>query len=302
MSAKTWTIESILRVTREFFASKGIDSARLDAELLLMAVVGVERVQLYTQFDRPLSVEEEDRYRELVRRRGRLEPVAYILGYQEFYGRRFKVSPAVLIPRPETEHLIDAVLEWARRTPVRRVLDVGTGSGCISVTLAAEIPGVSVVATDVSRDALAVARMNAQDMGVGPMIEWLETDLYPDRAESFDVIVSNPPYVAEGDPELEVPVERFEPALALFGGQDGLDMLRRLLHGMPERLATPGLFAAELGAGQAGSVERLLGNDLDSGDSTTRFVEDLQGHRRVVLWERGAGRLQPRLARVNTGR
>lgn len=293
MSDAQWTIESILRVTRDFFSSKGIESARLDAELLLSYVLDLNRVQLYTHFDRPLDTEEQDRYRDLVRRRAALEPVAYILGEKEFYGRNFVVGPSVLVPRPETEHLIDAVLRWAAQRDVARIADIGTGSGCIAITLALELSEVSVVATDLSADALKVAKENARSHGVFDRIEWHCCDLFPEGARGFDVVASNPPYIAEGDAEVEVSVHVHEPHLALFSGADGLDLIRRLVAAAPGRLEEPGLLAFELGAMQADSVAALAPD--------FSFIDDLQGYRRIALWERTPQSLRRMAERVTTG-
>ena len=160
---EVWTIERILKATQDYFTGKGIASARLDSELLLVEVLKIKRIQLYTSYDRPLTDPERDAYRALVKRRGAHEPVAYILGTREFYGRPFAVNRDVLIPRPETEHLIDAVLKWvrARELASPRIVDVGTGSGAIAVTLARELASASVTACDVSAKALSVARQNA---------------------------------------------------------------------------------------------------------------------------------------------
>lgn len=276
MAPETWTIESILRVTKDFFAGRGIESARLDAEILLTSVLGVGRVALYTQYDRPLTEEELDAFRALVRRRGALEPVAYILGEREFYGRPFVVTPDVLVPRPETEHLVDAILEWGKGPAIETVLDVGTGSGCIGITLACELPTARVSATDTSTAALAVARRNAEALGVSDRTEWLAADIFPAEGR-FRVIASNPPYVPVGDPRVQERVRLHEPKSALYAGADGLDVIRRLIAEAPSRLESPGLLAFELGAGQADAVSALA--------REVRFVNDLQGIPRIALVE-----------------
>ncbi|MEO1172389.1 MAG: peptide chain release factor N(5)-glutamine methyltransferase [Myxococcota bacterium] len=274
MTDQRWTVDAILRVTKDFFAAKGIESARLDAELLLCHVTGLQRVQLYTHYDRPLSDAERDAYRELVRRRGTLEPVAYILGEREFYGRPFIVRPGVLVPRPETEHLVDSVLEWARGAEPVRIADVGTGTGCIAVTLACELPAAQVVATDVEETALALAIENAAANGVSDRTEWLRRDLLPDG--NYDAIVSNPPYIPEGDPRVAAGVHHHEPASALYSGPDGLDVIRRLVAQAPSQLRPHGLLAFEIGAGQVRAVSDML--------PEVRFVEDLQGISRIAVW------------------
>lgn len=273
-----WTLDSILRVTTDFFADKGIRSARLDAELLLCRVLGLSRVQLYTHYDRPISESERETYRELVRRRANLEPVAYILGEREFYGRRFAVGAGVLVPRPETEHLIDAVLDELRGAERPRILDVGTGSGAIAATLALELEA-AVVACDVDDLALRTARDNAQSLGAN--VEILKSDLFAAIGTAkFDAILSNPPYIPEGDARVETGVRRHEPVLALFSGSDGLNFIRRLVAESPSYLVADGLLAFELGAGQRAAVAELLEH---CGYRSIRFVADLQGHPRVVL-------------------
>lgn len=275
-----WTIERILKATQDYFAQKDIDSPRLDAELLLAEVLKVSRVYLYTHYDRPLAGPERDAYRALVKRRGGHEPVAYILGRREFYGRAFAVSRDVLVPRPETEHLVDAALAFAKERAEVTVLDVGTGSGIIAVTLALELPAARVTAVDLSAAALAVARQNAQTLGAS--VRLVEADLLSGFSESerFDLIVSNPPYVAQREAkELDADVRDFEPHLALFGGEDGLAVIRRLLEQAKAHLAPGGLLAFEIGAGQLATVRELCGA---AGYVDVQSHADLQGHPRVV--------------------
>lgn len=272
---ETWTVGAVLQWTATHFAERALDTPRLDAEVLLAHVLGKDRVYLYTHYDQPLTQTERSAYRDFIHRRAAHEPVAYITGHKEFFGRDFEVSSAVLIPRPETEHVVEAVQRWPHAP--RRILDVGTGSGCLAVTLACEFSHAQVVATDLSVAALQVARLNAAAHGVADRIAFHAGDLYePVAHEIFDVIVSNPPYV-EMDAELASDVRDYEPANALFAGVDGLDVIRRLIDGLPQQLARPGLFACEVGHDQAGAARRLL-----TGLGKTDVVCDLQGHERVI--------------------
>jgi release factor glutamine methyltransferase len=200
-SNKSWTVLELLRWTTAHFAAKGIESARLDAELLLASTLGCERLRLYLDFEKPVAAEERARFRALVRRRGEERvPVAYLTGVREFWSLPLSVTPDVLIPRPDTETLVAAVL--ARR-PEREaplaVLDIGTGSGAIALALAVERPRAMVTASDLSEAALAVARQNAEALGLSERVRLLTGDVFaPVEGERFDVIASNPPYVAEG--------------------------------------------------------------------------------------------------------
>ena len=283
---EVWTIGRILTWTTSHFAEKRIDAPRLDAELLLAAVLEKNRVYLYTHYDQPLTPAERDAYRAFVVRRAKHEPVAYILGEREFYGRPFLVTRDVLIPRPETEHLIDAVREWGEAHAPAKVADIGTGSGIIAVSLAAQFPAAEVVAVDISEAALAVARQNAERHGVAARVSFVLGDLLGPLAGrgSFDVIAANPPYVAARDrAALMADVRDHEPAVALFGGEDGMTVLTRLCREAPALLARPGLLALEMGAGQWPAVRALL---EESGVfARVRAVADLAGHPRVALGE-----------------
>lgn len=284
-----WTIGRVLGWTTQHFAEKGIDSPRLDAELLLAAALQKNRLYLYTHYDQPLNETERAGYRALVQRRSRREPVAYILSEREFYGLPLTVTRDVLVPRPETEHLIDAVREWLDAHPREspRLCDVGTGSGAIAVALAVQAPTASVVAIDVSEAALSVARTNAARHDVTARVRFVLGDLLAPVAGEppFDVIAANLPYVPSVErPHLMPEVRDHEPALALFGGEDGLDLVRRLIAAVPDRLVPGGLVALEIGVGQWPAVRALL----ESSDVFThvRSVADLAGHPRVALAER----------------
>jgi release factor glutamine methyltransferase len=263
VSATPWTIDAVLRWASDDFRQRGIDTARLDAELLLAHALGVTRLQLVVDGKRPLLPPELDRMRQLVRRRRSREPVAYLLGRREFYGRSFRVDPRVLVPRPDTEALVDVALERTRHASLSmRALDLCTGSGCVAVTLARERPTSFVVAADVSEDALAVARENALRLGAYN-VAFRRGDLFAplDPGWRFDLVVSNPPYVPSPEiASLEPDVRDFEPRLALDGGPDGLALLRRIVTGAPERLAAGGVLALEVGAGEAAEVVAMLEN------------------------------------------
>lgn len=268
-------------------AERGFAQARLEAELLLAGVLGVERLQLYLQFDRPVSEAELERYRGFVRRRLKHEPVQYILGEAAFRHLRLGVDRRVLIPRPETEVLVGEVLRWAEGRPApRRALDIGTGSGAIALSLAQE-GEFEVVATDTSAGALEVARVNGQRCGAGERVEWRLGSLWAAVAagERFDVVVSNPPYVAEDEAvALPAEVRDWEPAAALIAGNEGLELLAGIVAGARARLVSGGLLALEVGATQAGAVADLIRAEGGAwGDP--RIVRDLAARDRVVLAE-----------------
>ncbi|WP_242342097.1 peptide chain release factor N(5)-glutamine methyltransferase [Anaeromyxobacter terrae] len=239
-----WTTLKLLAWTQEFFAKKGVDSPRLTAEVLLAHALSCDRVRLYLDFDKPLGDRELAVYRDLVRRRGEGEPTAYLVGKKEFYGRPFAVDARVLVPRPETELLVEAAL--AALPPGGRLLDLCTGSGAIAVSVALERPDAHVLATDASEDALAVARENAARLGA--VVELAHGDLWAavHGDARFEVIVSNPPYVPTGElPGLSREVRR-EPCIALDGGADGLAILRRIVAGAPARLVPGGTLLLEM--------------------------------------------------------
>jgi len=258
---RRWTIESVLRWATDDFRSRGIESPRLDADLLLASALGTTRVQLFVDAGKPLAADELGRFRELVKRRRAREPIAYILGTREFYGRSFRVDRRVLVPRPDTEALVEAALERTRAVSMSmRALDLCTGSGCVAITLARERPTSLVFATDASADALAVARDNALRLGAN-RVAFRLGDLYAavDAALRFDLITANPPYIAAGEiGTLQPDVRDFEPRLALEAGSDGLALLRRVVAGAPAHLARAGVLAVEVGAGQAQAVGDLF--------------------------------------------
>ena len=253
---ETWTTLKVLTWTKEFLAGKGVENARLEAEWLLCAATGLDRVGLYLNFEKPLNEDELARYRAMVTRRGRREPLQHILGSQEFCGLEFEVTPDVLIPRYDTETLVHEAL---RRMPdAASVLDIGTGSGCIAIALAHRLPAAKVTAVDISGAALAVARRNADSNSVA--IEFLQGSLCePVAGRHFDLIVSNPPYIPSRDMDiLEPEVRDFDPRGALDGGADGLDIYRALIPSAYSCLHAGGWLLVEVGAGQDQDVIQLF--------------------------------------------
>jgi release factor glutamine methyltransferase len=251
----------VLKWAADDFRGKQIDAPRLDAEVLLAHALGTTRIQLVMDAMRPLVGDELARFRELVKRRRAREPVAYILGEREFYGRAFKVDARVLVPRPDTETLVTVALDRTRdRSMSLRALDLCTGSGCVAITLARERPTSRVHATDTSADALAVARQNALRLGAYN-VSFRQGDLYDavDAGQGFDLVVANPPYVPSGDvPHLMADVRDFEPRVALDGGADGLALVRRIVSDAPAVLVPGGRLAVEVGAGEAGLAAALF--------------------------------------------
>ena len=275
--SEVWTIRRVLDWTRGYLAEKGIGNARLETEWLLGAALGVDRVGLYVNFDKPLNPEELAAVRGLVARRARREPLQYILGSQEFFGLDFEVSPAVLIPRHDTEVLVEEAL---RRAPAAgSILDIGVGSGCIAVALAKNLPEARVWGVEQSPGALALARRNAERHGV--RVTLFEGSLFePFGGQRFDLIVSNPPYIPTADLEtLQPEVRDYEPRAALDGGADGLDFYRTIVPAAPEHLNPGGWLLVELGIGQAEAVLGMFGR-AGFGDCFT--ARDPSGIDRVV--------------------
>jgi release factor glutamine methyltransferase len=258
---------------------------RRDAELLLLHVIQRDRAYLLAHPDAVITPEEEAQYYEWLRRRAAHEPIQYIVGEQEFFGLTFSVTPNVLIPRPETEHLVEALLARVPHDRPLRIADVGTGSGAIAVALAHALPLARLTAVDVSEAALTLARRNAETHRVADRVRFLKSDLLSAVAgQRFDAVVSNPPYVAEADrASLEPQVRDYEPASALFAGPTGLDMYERLIPQAFEALRLSGWLLMEIGLGQSDALARLL-----SGWDNVSFVDDLQGIPRVACAQRKA--------------
>jgi release factor glutamine methyltransferase len=273
-----WDVLRILNWTKGYLAEKGVENPRLEAEWMLCEALSLDRVGLYLNFDKPLTETELATYRGMVGRRGKREPLQYILGSQEFMGLDFQVSPAVLIPRHDTEVL---VTEGAKRgAAARSILDIGTGSGCVAIALAKALPEAEIFSVDISGEALVVARSNAEHNGV--TVQFSQGSLFePFAGERFDMILSNPPYIPAADlATLQQEVRGFEPLGALDGGADGLDFYRRITAGAPEHLNPGGWLLFEVGAGQAPDVLGLL---KGGGFSLDCFTEiDPAGIERVV--------------------
>lgn len=284
------TAGEMVQMARAFLERKGVSEARLESELLIGHALALTRLQLFMQLDRPVTKSEIDAARDLLVRRGKREPLAYITGEREFYGRSFRVGPGVLVPRPETEHLVDRAREIAkerakRGDPIQSLVDVGTGSGCIAVTLALEIQGAAVVAIDISDKALACARENATKLAA--KVEFHEGEgfarldqLVRERGRGFDLVCSNPPYIARQDrATLEPEVREHEPELALFAPDSDPDhFVRRFLEDGRRWLAPGGTILVELGHDQAPRVRALA----SAQGVAIRIHRDYGGHDRVL--------------------
>lgn len=276
--SETWTLLKLLRWTTEFFAEKGIDNPRLDAERLLAHVLQLDRVGLYLNFERPLIATELDTIRPLVKRRGQREPLQYLLGSTEFWSLDFEVTPAVLIPRGDTEILVEESLSHA--APEGSLLDVGTGSGAIAISLASELPNWQVSALDLSAEALELARRNAKKNGLAERLQFIHADLAELPQQQYDLIVSNPPYIAQAEWESLMPEVRcFEPQMALLAENDGLDCYQKLAAQAVSRLNPGGWLLVEIGYQQALAVQQLF---ADAGLTDVYVRDDYAGQPRVV--------------------
>lgn len=282
-----WTILKILQWTTAYFKSHHIDSPRLTVEILLAHALNAKRIDLYTRFDQPLTKDELAIFKALVKRRICREPVAYITGNREFFGIDFDVSPHVLIPRPETEFLVEAALgriPQAVATPFR-ILEIGVGSGAVIVSLAVNRPGHEYMASDMSVNALQAAAGNARKNGVDGKILFFAGDLFAPlcpSAGSFDLVISNPPYIAQNQlTGLEPEVRDFEPTLALDGGKDGMDIIRKIIAAAPPFLNHHATLMLEIGFDQRDVVEQAI--TRDGRYSPPEFVKDYGGHHRVAI-------------------
>lgn len=281
-----WTIGRVLRWSADDLRTRGSTSPRLDAELLLARVLGCDRVKLVIDGPRPLAPAELLAYRELHKRRRKGEPVAYLLGEREFFGRSFVVDPRVLVPRPETEHLVEVALERTRHLGLSaRTLDLCTGSGCVAITLKKERPTTQVTASDVSSDALAVARENA--VRLGALVAFVRADAFEGLehlAGKLDLVTANPPYIPDANHAgLPVDVRGFEPRLALTSGGDGLDVTRRIVARAPAMLAPGGVLALEIDAPASKDVAALL---AAAGLVDVVVTRDYAGRDRIVSGRR----------------
>lgn len=275
---RDWNIKDILEWTTRYFADKGIEEPRLEADLLLACALRKDRVFLYANYDIPLNQEERDKYKSLIMRRLNHEPLAYITGQREFMSLPFTVNPHVLIPRPETELLVETAMELARGNSYTRIIDVGTGSGCIAVSLAFYLPQAWVEAVDVSAAALEVARENAVRNGV--KVEFKQGNLLEPvmEREKYDLIVANLPYVAEGIYEkLDLSIKNYEPRLALEAGRDGMDLYRQLVPQSYALLKDGGSLLFEYSPEQTD-----IALELTSGFKQVKVRQDLNGKDRLL--------------------
>jgi release factor glutamine methyltransferase len=280
-------INDLVADARRRFRAAGIppDEAALDARLLAQHLLGWDAARLLTHGDETATARFHDDYESLVARRVAREPLAYITGCREFWNLNIEVTPAVLIPRPETELLIEAALEQFERTQAIRILDMCTGSGCVAVGLGREFPRATIVASDISEEALAVARRNVARHGLAGRVQCTRADLFVDIEGPFDLIVSNPPYVPTIDAKsLQPEVREFEPPAALFAGEDGMRIVKRLVKGAGTALAPEGILIFEFGAGQEPAVGSALSQA--SGLTLLELKRDLQDIPRAAVVQR----------------
>lgn len=285
MNKPVWTIIKILDWTKQYFADRGVENPRLDAEVLLCAVLQCERIKLYMDFERPLTGAELSQYKNYVARRGQHEPLAYILGEKEFMRNSFKVTPATLVPRPETELLVESLIKAAQGLKADgdvKILDIGTGSGAIIVSLLDYLPNAKGVGVDISVDALIVAEENSRRIGVRERAGFMQSDLFSriPADKKFDIIVSNPPYIPAADiAGLAKDVQK-EPRGALDGGADGLDFYRRIISEAMDHMTDEGILAFEVGINQAQVVAELC---RKAGFKATAIRKDYADIERMVF-------------------
>jgi len=281
MSDDVWTVGRLLTWTTEWLAGRESESPRLDAEVLLAHVRGCQRIELYTAFDTPVDDAQRALFRELVKRRGEGEPVAYLVGSREFFSLSFAVNHSVLVPRPETEGIVVRAIDLCRGMSAPKIVDVGTGSGAIAITLAKQLPLATFTATDRSADAMSVARANAERHGVSNRIEFIECDLLDDPLAigPWDMIVSNPPYVREDEFDaLPKDVRLHEPRGALVSGPTGVEMIVRLARAAAEQLVPGGWLIMEVGPARAAEAAILAQAGLEPKPT----INDLAGLPRIV--------------------
>ncbi len=288
------TLNSAIQLGAARLSRAGIDNARLDAEVLLRHILDLEQSELFLRLNERLSSPHRDRYRHLVARRARREPLAYIIGHKEFWSLDFLVSPAVLVPRPESELLVELALDYARKLPNSqnaRILDIGTGSGAIAVSLAMHLPDAQICATDISAAALQIAAVNAYRHGLKERVRFIRADVFDGLgppAELFDLVVSNPPYIRRAELAALAPeIYEWEPRGALDGGSDGLDYYRRIIAAAPVHLADGGRVLLEIGSDLSEAVSALIASA--GCYSAVKLHRDYAGRERVVMAVKGGG-------------
>jgi len=284
---QNWTIQKLLNWITEHLTEKRIDSPRLSAELLLSHVVGLKRIELYTQFDKLVSQQQLDRLHDLVKRAGQYEPIAYLTGKTEFYSLRLNVTPDCMIPRPETELLVERAIEFLRRkTGKQFVCDLCTGCGCIAIAIARNYPDADIIATDISDAALNIATQNIEKHQLKDRIKLLCGDLFDPimpqlDVNKFDLIVCNPPYTTAAEFEaLDRNVKAFEPRIALYAGEDGLDVYRRIIEKVDQFLKPDAALMLEIGYTQGQAVRELL--EQVGCFSNIRIEKDYHNNERIV--------------------
>ncbi len=286
MASEAWTVRRLLAWTEDFLRKKGIEPARLEAQILLAHALGWQKIDLYVRHEEEPSEDQRSAFREMIRQRAEGMPAAYLVGHREFYSLSFAVSPAVLIPRPETETLVVQALGVIGTIESPRVLDLGTGSGCIAIALTKHHKTARLTAVDVSAAALAVANGNAKKHGVADRLTFREGDWFePVPGEVFDAIVSNPPYIADAEfAEIDTSVRNFEPRTALAGGPDGLAFYRRLAAQSAEHLVPGGSILVEIGTTQGPAVREMF----EARIGPTKVLADSTSRPRVVIARRSA--------------
>lgn len=295
MATKRWTILKLLQWTTEYFQKKGIETPRSEAEVLLSHTLGLRRIDLYLRYDQPLNPDELASFREIVRRRVAREPSQYITGRKEFWSLEFEVNPSVLIPRPETELLVEKAIECILTRGYSRVLEIGTGSGAIIVSVVHEVPVLNfAVATDISVEAILVARRNALKHGVEDKIDFVVADLFSAfrLGYFFDLIISNPPYISDREYETLAPeIRYYEPSVALLGGGlDGTDKIKTILADGWKYLRVGGMMIIEIGHSQADGLKRflgeMLGDSIENGSCRINVIRDYSGFDRILCVEK----------------
>ncbi len=279
------TVLESLKLSTEYLEKKGIESARLNAELLLAEILNCKRLDLYLKFDQPLKENEVDIYREWISRRGKFEPLQYIIGKVEFFGLQFKVTRDVLIPRSETEILVEEVINFAKDKSGLKILDIGTGSGNIPIALAKNLTNAEIISVDVSTKAIEVAKENALLNSVESKVEFILSDINHFKIETglFDIVISNPPYVsAEEYPSLQKEIVEYEPSIALTDSNDGLDFYRTIAEKSKSFLKKEGKIFFEIGKEQFDDVEKIL---LKNNFLNIKITKDYQQIERVISGE-----------------